>query len=70
MKYNVKIFTENRDGALEDTDFYADTDHEATEYALVQAQFKGYENYLLICKSDDKAFSLTIFGNRGTHIKP
>lgn len=34
MKYHVKIFTENRDGALE-----------------------------------DKSFTLTIFGNRGTHIK-
>lgn len=40
MKYNVKIIVENQEGVLEDTDFYADTDHEATEYALIQAHIK------------------------------
>jgi len=35
MKYNVKIILENQEVVLEDTDFYADTDHEAVEYALL-----------------------------------
>lgn len=70
MKYNVKIIVEDQESILEDTDVYADTDHEAAEYALVQAQFKGYEKYGLLLKSDDANFKMMCCGNRGTHIKP
>jgi hypothetical protein len=45
---------------IEDTDFYADTDHEAAEYALIQAQFKGYEKYILNLISEDKSFTDTL----------
>jgi hypothetical protein len=69
MKYNVTIYAVADESIIEDTDFSADTDHEATEYALVQAQFKGYEEYLLKLRSDDKSFHLMCTGNRGTHIK-
>lgn len=69
MKYNVTIYAVADESIIEDTDFYADTDHEASEYALVQAQFKGYEEYLLKLRSDDKSFHLMCTGNRGTHIK-
>ncbi|MBS6155503.1 MAG: hypothetical protein KH721_09490 [Collinsella sp.] len=47
MKYNVTIYAVADGSIIEDTDFYADTDHEATEYALVQAQFKGMRNIFL-----------------------
>lgn len=69
MKYNVTIYAVADDSLIEDTYFYADTDHEATEYALIQAQFKSYEEYLLSLSSDDKSFRLMCTGNRGTHIK-
>lgn len=70
MKYNVKIIVENQEGVLEDTDFYADTDHEATEYALIQAHFKGYEKYAICLTSGDANFKMMCYGTRGTHIKP
>lgn len=54
---------------MEDTDFYADTDHEAILYVLILAQFKGYEEYVLTLGSEDKAFNLGCTGNRGTRIK-
>lgn len=69
MKYNVTIHTVVDEHLLEDTDFYADTDHEATEYALTMAQFKGYVEYLLKLRSEDKSFHLMCTGTRGTHIK-
>lgn len=69
MKYNVTIYAVIDAYLLEDTEFYADTDHEATEYALTMAQFKGCEEYLLKLRSEDKSFHLTCTGNRGTHIK-
>lgn len=69
MKYRVIIHAVNDDNILEDTDFYADTDHEAAEYALIQAQFKGYEKYILNLISEDKSFSMVCQGERGTHIK-
>lgn len=69
MKYNVKIIVENQESILEDTDFYADTDHEAAEHALVQAQFKCYEEYALLLTSEDSKFKMMCYGNRGTHIK-
>ena len=43
---------------------------EAAEYAFLQAQFTGYENYLLSCRSEDKLFDMMVSGHRGTHIKP
>lgn len=69
MKYRVIIHAVNDDNILEDTDFYADTDHEAAEYALIQAQFKGYEKYILNLISEDKSFTMICQGERGTHIK-
>lgn len=69
MKYNVTIYAVADESIIEDTDFYADTDHEATEYALVQAQFKGYEEYILNLFSEDKSFTMVCQGVLGTHIK-
>lgn len=69
MKYNVKIILENQEVVLEDTDFYADTDHEAVEYALLHAQFKGYEKYAIFLTSEDSDFKMMCYGTRGTHIK-
>ncbi len=69
MKYNVKIYTPFNGRTMEDTDFYADTDHEAIIYVLILAQFKGYEEYVLTLGSEDKAFNLGCTGNRGTRIK-
>lgn len=69
MKYNVRICTIFDWCTIEDTDFYADTDHEAAEYALIQAQFKGYEKYILNLISEDKSFAMICQGVRGTHIK-
>lgn len=56
MKYNVKIYTPFNGRTMEDTDFYADTDHEAIIYVLTLG-------------SEDKAFNLGCTGNRGTRIK-
>lgn len=69
MKYNVRVCTTFEGCTIEDTDFYADTDHEAAEYALIQAQFKGYEKYILNLISEDKSFTMICQGERGTHIK-
>ena len=68
MKYKIYLVDENT--LLEETDIHADTDHEAAEYAFLQAQFTGYENYLLSCRSEDKLFDMMVSGHRGTHIKP
>lgn len=54
MKYNVRVCTTFDGCTIEDTDFYADTDHEATEYALI---------------SEDGLFTMVCQGVRGTHIK-
>lgn len=69
MKYNVRVCTTFDGCTIEDTDFYADTDHEATEYALIQAQFKSYEEYILNLISEDGLFTMVCQGVRGTHIK-
>lgn len=47
MKYNVIIYAFTDGNLLVDTDFYAETDRDATEYGLTLAQFKGSEEYLM-----------------------
>lgn len=58
MKYNVTIYAFTDGNLLVDTDFYAETDRDATEYGLTLAQFKGSEEYLLKVRSEDKSFNL------------
>lgn len=70
MKYNVRVCTTFDGCTIEDTDFYADTDYEATEYALIQAQFKSYEEYILNLISEDGLLTMVCQGVRGTLIKP
>lgn len=69
MKYNVRVCTTFDGCTIKDTDFYADTDHEATEYALIQAQFESYEEYILNLISEDGLFTMVCQCVRGTHIK-
>lgn len=63
MKYNVTIYEFTDGNLLVDTDFYAETDRDATEYSLTLAQFKGSEEYILKVRSEDKSFNLMCSGN-------
>lgn len=63
MKYNVTMYEFTDGSLLVDTDFYAETDRDATEYGLTLAQFKGSEEYLLKVRSEDKSFNLMCSGN-------
>ena len=63
MKYNVTIYAFTDGNLLVDTDFYTETDRDATEYGLTLAQFKGSEEYLLKVRSEDKSFNLMCSGN-------
>lgn len=58
MKYNVTIYAFTDGNLLVDTDFYAETDRDATEYGLTLAQLNGSEEYLLKVRSEDKSFNL------------
>ena len=58
MKYNVTIYAFTDGKLLVDTDFYAETDRDATEYGLTLAQINGSEEYLLKVRSEDKSFNL------------
>lgn len=57
MKYNVKVTTLPENKIVEDTNYYAETDSEAIEYAMNQLCFTGQQYYVMAIKCYESHFT-------------